>query len=371
MRRLIDFRLRVHRRERVAVLAELVDDRLRRLLQLLGREAVARLDLDELLELGLAIQQIAGELHARYRVRLAFVQRHRQVHVLLVRRDRHLRRLDVELQVPAVQVVRAHVLEVARQLFLRVQVVLRVPREPVRRGQLHLVAQRARLERLVADEVDLANLRARAFGDREQDRHAVRVDRRDRRRHFRRVEAARQILALELLLRLVDERLVVVTPLRQAHGLQRLVQVVLVEFLDAGEVDRRDRRTLLHLDDHDAALRRDPHVVEEARRVQRANRLGCLVVGERIALLDRQVGEHGTRFDALQAFDLDVLHHEGRRCVCRETMRGERRGSNRLRYEAMRFEQHASPVFKLASDQAATVTAAARRVKNGLTEPDR
>ncbi|ABN03825.2 conserved hypothetical protein [Burkholderia pseudomallei 406e] len=37
----------------------------------------------------------------------------------------------------------------------------------------------------------------------------------------------------------------------------------------------------------------------------------------------------------------------------------------------MRFEQHASPVFKLASDQAATVTAAARRVKNGLTEPDR
>ncbi|SMG02411.1 conserved hypothetical protein [Burkholderia singularis] len=37
----------------------------------------------------------------------------------------------------------------------------------------------------------------------------------------------------------------------------------------------------------------------------------------------------------------------------------------------MRFQQHASPVFKLASGQAANLSGTARCVKNGLTEPDR
>src|ERR1700694_1971784 len=63
--------------------------------------------------------------------------------------------------------------EGAGELVLRVQIVLRVPREPVRRGKLHLVAQRARADRLVADEVDLADLRARTFSYRKQDLHAV------------------------------------------------------------------------------------------------------------------------------------------------------------------------------------------------------
>jgi hypothetical protein len=68
-------------------------------------------------------------------------------------------------------------------------------------------------------------------------------------------------------------------------------------------------------------LRGDAHVVEEARRVQRADGFGCLVVGEGIALLDRQVREHRARLDALQAFDADVLHHERCRCMRREAAR--------------------------------------------------
>ncbi|ACR28437.1 Hypothetical protein bglu_1g12800 [Burkholderia glumae BGR1] len=52
-------------------------------------------------------------------------------------------------------------------------------------------------------------------------------------------------------------------------------------------------------------------------------------------------------------------------------MHGKRRGGYSLGYEAMRFEQRASPVFKLASDPAAALAATARRFKNGLNETGR
>jgi hypothetical protein len=61
---LVDLRLRVHRGECVAVLAVLVDHRLGGGLQFGGREAVARLDLDQLLQLGFAIQQVARQVDA-------------------------------------------------------------------------------------------------------------------------------------------------------------------------------------------------------------------------------------------------------------------------------------------------------------------
>jgi hypothetical protein len=122
----------------------------------------------------------------------------------------------------------------------------------------------------------------------------------------------RQVLALQLLLGAVDQRLVVVTAEREPDRVQRLGQVVLVEFVEACEVDRADRRAFLHLHDDDVAFVRDLDVVEEAGRIERADGVGSLVVGEGVALLDGQVRENGVRFDALQAFEPDVPHHERR-----------------------------------------------------------
>src|ERR1700692_4662726 len=180
----------------------------------------------------------------------------------------------------------------------------------VRCRDLQLVAQRARADRLVADEVDLADLRARTFSHRKQDLHAVAVDRRDGGRDFRRIETARQVLALEFLFGFVDERLVVRAALRQTYRAQRFCQVVLFELVDPGEIDLRNGGTFLHLHHHDIALRGDLDVTEEARCIKRANCFRGFVVGERVALLDRQVGEYRTGFNALKAVNPDVLHYE-------------------------------------------------------------
>ena len=70
------------------------------------------------------------------------------------------------------------------------------------------------------------------------------------------------------------------------------------------------------------------HVVEEAGLVQRADRLLGAVGGQRVAFLDRQVGEHGARRDARQAVDADVGDDER---LERERLarRGRRAGSGR------------------------------------------
>ena len=73
--------------------------------------------------------------------------------------------VDGEVRVAAIHVVRAQLLQVARQRFARVAIVLLVPGQPVRRLQLELLEHLLVRERRVADDVDLADARALAFVD--------------------------------------------------------------------------------------------------------------------------------------------------------------------------------------------------------------
>ena len=124
------------------------------------------------------------------------------------------------------------------------------------------------------------------------------------------VQAARQVLALELLLGAVGQRLVERQALADADVLQRLDQRVLVELLHADEVDVGDDRALVDDDDEHVAVDVDPHVLEQAGREQRAQRGRALLVVVGVADAKRQRREHGAGVGALQAFDADVLEHE-------------------------------------------------------------
>ncbi len=128
------------------------------------------------LEVVFLAEVLALELHAGHGVGLAFVDVDRDRDVLLVGRDRDLRRLDVELEVAAVQVVGAQRLEVGVELGARVAVGLGVPVEPAAVVEVEQALQRAFGEGLVADDADLADLRGRAFGDGEGDVDAVALD---------------------------------------------------------------------------------------------------------------------------------------------------------------------------------------------------
>src|SRR6266545_700526 len=253
---------------------------------------------------------LAGEMNVGNRVARAFRDVDGDVDVLLVRRDRHLCRVDVELEIAAVLVVASQRLEVRLQLLLRVLVVLRVPGEPTRRRERHLVEQLLLAERLGTDDVDARDLRGFAFVDVEVDRDAVALLRRDRRRHLRRVLAARDVLALHLLLGALERGAVEDARLGEADVLQRLLQRVGVELLVAGDIDAADRRALLHDDDEHVTLALEPHVAEEAGREQRLHRLRRLLVVDALADFHRQVAEHRARLGALHAFDADVAHDE-------------------------------------------------------------
>ena len=262
--------------------------------------------------------------------RLALDDVDRDVDVLLVRRDRHLRRLDVELEVAAVLVEAAQRLEVGAELLLRVLVVLRVPGEPAGRRELHLRQELRFGERLVADDVDPGDLRRVALDDVEVDGDAVALLRRHGRRHLRGVPSARDVLSLHLLLGAVQRRAVEDLRLGEADVAQRLLERVGVEFLVAGDVHLADRRPLLDHDDQHAVVDLEPHVAEETCSEQRLHRRRGFRVVDALANLDRQIGEDGTRFGALHALDADVLDDERLEGVDGGSRSGDERRDERV-----------------------------------------
>src|SRR5438445_6501892 len=297
-------------RERVADVREHCGHRLGRFLDLLAREHVARLECDQLAHLVLAQYERAGELDVGDLVYIAFAQGRSQIHLALVRADRDLGRIDVEIDIAAVEVVRIEFFQVARQLFARVLIVTRIPRGPVRRVRLEVRADFLLAESLVADDVDALDLGNFAFGDvdRQLDAVAVEVDHRGLDRDV--VLAAVVVLARQFLRHAVEREAVERLAFGQADVLQALEQVFFLEVLVALDLDLRDRWALFHRDHENAALAADLHIGEEAGLVQGAHGLLRAFGRDRIALFHWQIGEHGTGRDALQPVDTESRRDE-------------------------------------------------------------
>jgi hypothetical protein len=125
------------------------------------------------------------------------------------------------------------------------------------------------------------------------------------------VEAAAGVLALQFLLGAVEERLVVDLGFGDARLLEAVLEVVLGELLGALDVDRRDRGTLLDVDDEHVAVALEAHVLVEAGGVERLDGGRGLLVVDAVADFHGEVGEHGARLGALYALDADVADGEG------------------------------------------------------------
>jgi hypothetical protein len=150
---------------------------------------------------------------------------------------------------------------------------------------------------------------------------AVALERRHGGRDLGAVEAAARVLALQFLLGAVEERLVVDLRFRDSRLLEAVLEVFLGEFLGALDVDRRDRRAFLNVDDEHVAVALQAHVLVEARGVERLDGRRGLLVVDALPDFHGEVGEHGARLGALHALDADVadgegLDGEGRECDC-------------------------------------------------------
>ena len=162
------------------------------------------------------------------------------------------------------------------------------------------------LRALALDDVDGdLDLVARHFLDFRIDAHGV--------------FAAREILVGEVLLHLIQRRLVERLARREADVAQRLLQVFGLDVLVALDLEALDRGTLEHGDDERAAVATQFDVTEESGRVHRAQCFRDATRIELIADVDRQIIEDRAFGDALQAFDADVADREAlRRADCAE-----------------------------------------------------
>src|SRR5690606_17944359 len=161
-------------------------------------------------------------------------------------------------------------------------------------------------EHLVADDVDLTNLRALALLDLE--RHADAVIRQilDRGRDPRAVFAARVVLLGQHHRDLVEHGAIERLAAREADVAERLLERLVGNVLVAAERELRDRRTLENGDHERIAVAAQLDVLEEAGAIERADRLTLALRGDRVPDVDRQIGVDRAFRNALRALDAKI-----------------------------------------------------------------
>ena len=306
----VDLRNRIDLGEGVADVAQRRDDGIRAQLEQGAREHLVLLHEDARADLLLGQHRIAGDLHVRHLVDLAFGDAGGDVHVGLVGADRDLDAVFAEIDVAAVEVEVVQLLAVAFQLLARILVVAAVPAEPVGLARFPVVGQRVEVVDLVADDVDVADLGRPAFLDVDRDVDPVAVQARHRRRDAHVVLAAVVVLAHQLLGHAVEIEAVEGFAFGQADVVEAAGQVLGLDVLVAGQGQAIDRRTLGDREHQDVALACDLDVLEEPGAVERAHRFGNARRVDGVAAFHRQVGEHRAGADTLQAVDADVADGE-------------------------------------------------------------
>ena len=294
------------------------------------RERLPRLREHQPFELLLRNHHLAGELDVGDRVAVALRDADRDEDVALVGRDRDLDVVRAEIRKAAVHIERAQLLEIAFERFPRVAVVVADERQPVARGELEVGDDLVFFERRVADDVDLANLRAIALLDLDRDPHAVVLEVLDRRRDLRRVLAAPVVLLGQRLCELIERRAI--------EGLARgepvlgedFLQVVVLDVLVAVERELEDRRPLEHDDHERVGVAAKLDVLKEPRLEQRTRRLAQTPLVDGVADVDRQIVVDRAFGDALRAVDAEVADHE--RLERRERGRAGPAGSAKHRH---------------------------------------
>ena len=254
---------------------------------------------------------IAGELDVRQGEDLAFADVDGDEDILLVRGDRDLGRIDLELHVTTVEVIRTQGFQVTRELLARVLVFVGKSCQPAAGAEGELVEQVFFFKGLVADDIDRLDARGLTFHDGDIDRHAVALQRGDGGLEFDRVLALVVELALQFRLDAVEHRAVEGAAFGQAGIFQAFAQRLFLDRLVTAEIDLGDGRALVHDHDQHIAFALEAHIFEEAGAEQCTHQFAAVRIGHRIAGLHRQVIEHRASGDALQAFDADILDLEG------------------------------------------------------------
>ncbi len=304
---LVHVRDRIDVRERETFLGQALADALGGFGHLAARERSIDVHIDQLFQFLARDHELPGELGPSHGVALTFIHIEGDEQILAIGRQRHLRRIDIELQKAPIQIVRAQLLQVSGELLPRVVVAATEESPPAWHPRLEPAGEFARAVAVVADHVDLANLRHRPFRYFDLHIHPVARQVDDLDIDLDVVAAAGEILLPQFALDPVQHRPIEHTTRAQARGIERLAQTLVGYIAIAGKVDFVDRGPFRNHHHQHIAAPGDLHIVEETRLEQLADHLRATAVVEGIAHLDRQIAERGPGGNPLQSLDLDVL----------------------------------------------------------------
>ena len=233
---------------------------------------------------------------------------------LLVRGNRDLRRVDAEIQITTLQVIRAQCLQVSIQLATRVAIGFGVPAQPAARILVKLFFQCGFTECLVTNDSNVIDFGGFTFCHGERQVHTIALNRGDGCHHFRAVQAAIDVLALEFLLCTICKCLVKGAAFSQAHIAHRFLQRFLVKFFGAYKLDTGNRGALFHHHDQHIAIGLQAHILEQAQGKQGANCCCAFVIVVVITDTQRDGREDRPGLHTLQPFDTNVLNLERLQC---------------------------------------------------------
>ena len=271
---------------------------------------LARLNFGQRFDFCRMPRQVTRHLHTGKLVLIAFGNVDGDVDAFLVRRQAHLRGVNVETSIAAIQIVAAQRFKISRQLlFLIFTIAHHVPPR-------HFIAQLEGrnefigAECVVADDIDLLDFRRDAFLE-----YQLQVDTvtRQRRHDSFNAGAVFTDAVVEILQPLFDisqRGAIEGFPYAHAGCLKVLLEHVIFHRLVTGESDAGNRWTLFHLHQQGITIAQDANVLKVAGGKQSTDGVTDIIIGYGIARTHWHTEEGRTNSDSLKAFEMNVLHHE-------------------------------------------------------------
>ncbi len=254
--------------------------------------------------------QVTAHLNPGKLVLIAFGDIDGDVDPFLIRRQTHLRGVNIETRVAAIQIVAAQGFKVARQLLFLVFTIADdvPPRHFV--TQLEMGNEFFGAKGMVTDDVDLLDLRRYALLEHQFKINTVARQRRDDRLNAGAVFTYAIVKVFQTFFDIRQRGAIQRLANTYARRFEVLLEHVIFHRLVPGESDAGNGRTFFYLNQKGITIAQDADVLKVAGGEQSANGVTDIFIINRVACAHRHTEESRTNGDSLQAFEMNVLHYE-------------------------------------------------------------
>ncbi len=243
--------------------------------------------------------QVTAHLNTRKLVLLAFCDVNGDVDTFFIRRQADLSGIDIEAGITAIQIVTAQGFKVARQfLFLVFAIAHHVPPRYFI-TQLEVRDKFVSREGMVADDIDLLDLRRNTFLEDQLEVNAVTRQRRHHRFHTGAVLTDAIVEIFQAFFDIGKRGAIQRLANTHARRLEVLLEHVIFHRFITGESDACNRRTLFYLNQKGITIAQDADILKVTGGEQSTNGITDVFIINRVACAHRHTEESRTNGDSL------------------------------------------------------------------------